>query len=212
MTPNEEFWWNWGVQAVVAIATTAAVLVALFGDWLKAKCFSPRLVLKLSNRRQGVATKATLTAPDGAARSEDARYFYLTVSNSGRWPVANDVRVCLMKIEERGPDGKLQTTWAAELPVLWDIQEVNPLQRKIGPSADAALLAIIKGKWLQLFPVVQLNNLKSVFRDECHFVATFQARATEADSNFLRVQVDWDGRWQDGAEEMQKHLVIKVID
>ena len=35
--------------------------------------------------------------------------------------------------------------------------------------------------------------------------------ASEADSEVLAVQVSWDGQWHDGATEMQRHLVIRVV-
>lgn len=37
MSPNQQFWWNWVVNAAVALATLLAVLAALFGDWFRSQ-------------------------------------------------------------------------------------------------------------------------------------------------------------------------------
>jgi hypothetical protein len=116
------------IQLAVVVAAFLAVVVALFGDWLKAKWFRPTLILSLSTRSDGIQTKVRLEAPDGTSRLEDARYWFLTVSTAKRWPVANDVRVCLTQIEAPGPDGLMRPVWvSSELPVLWDFQEIRPL-------------------------------------------------------------------------------------
>jgi len=49
MSTESQFWWNWWVSLSAAAATLAAVLVALFGDWIKSRLFSPKLALSLRN-------------------------------------------------------------------------------------------------------------------------------------------------------------------
>jgi hypothetical protein len=86
MTSNTQFWADWWVQLAVALATFLAVLVALFGQAFRAKFFPPRLSLVLQSAG-GEKTKALLSwIENGQAqeRLEDARYYYLCVSNERR--------------------------------------------------------------------------------------------------------------------------------
>ena len=48
MSVLAQFWWNWAVQFFVALGTIGAVVVALLGDWLKAKLL--RLDVAIENR------------------------------------------------------------------------------------------------------------------------------------------------------------------
>jgi hypothetical protein len=32
MTPTEQFWWNWAVYAVTALATTLVAVLAIWGE------------------------------------------------------------------------------------------------------------------------------------------------------------------------------------
>src|SRR5712691_4753665 len=83
MSAESQFWWNWWVSLGAAIATLAAVLVALFGDWIKARLFSPKLVLSLRNAT-GERTTVTLqwqTEQGLQQRIEEARYYHVRVSN-----------------------------------------------------------------------------------------------------------------------------------
>ena len=59
MSNESQFWLNWCVNFVMAIATIAVVLVALFDDWIKACIYSPKLVLSLRNTT-GEKTMVTL--------------------------------------------------------------------------------------------------------------------------------------------------------
>jgi hypothetical protein len=43
--------WKFWVDVVIAIGTLAAVVVALFGEWLRARMFSPKLTLTLASPR-----------------------------------------------------------------------------------------------------------------------------------------------------------------
>ena len=217
MTPDTQFWWSWWVAAAAAFGTIATVIVALFGQAFRTKFFPPRLALRLV-MPEGEKAKVRLEWYEhdvpGVAQSrwEDARYYHLRVSNERRWSPANNVQVFLMRMEEPGPDGDLQLKWTGEVPMRWRHQEVFPPTRPIGPSADCDLCSVVKDKWLELLPLVAPYNLDIKRREECLVVLSLQARGNEADSPILRVRVSWDGGWEDGAQEMKRHLVVKVLD
>ncbi len=87
-----------------------------------------------------------------------------------------------------------------------------PTLRTIGPDAYADLCSVVKGKWLQLHPLVAPNNFQVVRREPLTFVVTVQARSNETDSAPLRLQISWDGGWHDGAQEMRRHLSMELLD
>ena len=142
---------------------------------------------------------------------EDARYYHLRVSNDRRWSPANGVQVFLVRIEEPGPDSALQVMWVGEVPMQWRHHEVSPLTRTIGPNADCDLCCVGKGKWLSLEPLIIPFNLNARRQERCRMVASLQARSTEVDSPILTIEISWDGDWEDGDIEMQRHLKIRPL-
>jgi len=211
MTPLSEFWWNWAIQVVAATGTLLAVLVALFGEKMKAALFKPRLELSLVAAR-GESTIATLIAPDGTTRSESTRMYHLRVRNAVTWPAATQVQVLLVRLEEFGPDGLPQVKWTGDVPMRWRHQEIYPLLRTIGAQADCDLLSLVKSKWLELCPVIVPNNLPTRFSEKADLIVSLQARSTEVSSPVLSVRVSWDGKWNDGEIEMTQHLKVRPID
>ena len=213
MSIENQFWWNWWVSLGAAIATLAAVLVALFGDWIKAYLFSPKLALSLRNAT-GEKTTVTLqwqTDQGLQQRTEEARYYHVQVSNQVRWPRANQTQVNLLRVEEPGPDGELQVTWSGELPVQWTHQAIHPLARTIGPAAYCDLCSIVKEKWIQLHPLIVPNNFPAQKLNATTLVVSLQAKGNEGESPIARFKISWDGKWEDGDIEMTGHLVVKDI-
>jgi hypothetical protein len=207
MSHIEEFWWNWGVQAAVAIATLVVAFIAIFGEWIRSKLFHPKLKLTLLNPL-GELTNISLTAPDGTTRVEKCRMFHVRVSNEARWPQATHVQILLLRLEEVGPDGQLQIKWTGEVPMRWVLQEIHPLLRTVGREAVCDLLTVIKDKWLELNPLMTPNNLPSRRTEPTNMVVTLQARSNEGDSRVLRLRIAWNGAWMDGAQEMAQYLKV----
>lgn len=216
MTTDAQFWWNWWVAVAAAFGTITTVVVALFGQAFRTKFFPPRLALQLLSP-EGERTQVRLEwyehGVSGVAQSrmEDARYYHLRVSNKRRWSPANNVQVFLVRVEEPGPDGDLQLKWIGDVPMRWRHQEVFPPVRPIGPAADCDLCCVVKGKWLELLPLIAPFNLEVKRRERCVVVLSLQARGNESDSSIVRVQISWDGGWEDGAQEMKHHLTVKLL-
>jgi hypothetical protein len=42
-------------------------------------------------------------------------------------------------------------------------------------------------------------------------VLSLQAQAAESDSPVVRVKITWDGKWEDGAKEMRRHLFLEPL-
>jgi len=205
MLPECQFWWNWWVNFAVAAGTLLLAAIALFGDKLRARFFPPRLELRI---RAPEGEKTPLTDQNGKFL-DDARYYYILVSNSRRWSPAEQTQVFLTRIEVPGPSDDLQVKWFGDIPVRWRNQEFVPLLRTVGPNIDCDFCRVEKKGILVLMPLVPANNFPVVWKGSCKFVVTLEARSDVADSQMFRVLVTWDGQWDDGVEEMKQHLQIK---
>jgi hypothetical protein len=206
MSPDEQFWWNWLVSVAVAVGTIGTVIAALFGNILRTKFFPPRLEVHLRDAAGEFTPVRNLTT---LAHVDDARYYHLRVLNRRRRLAPADVQTFLIRIEEPGPDGSLRVSWSGELPFRCRDQEHYPVIRTIGPPVDYDLCAVFnQDRRLTLLPLYQPFSLPIERRQACRFVATFQARSGVADSDMVRLQIAWDGRWADGSTEMRGHLVV----
>jgi len=205
-----DFWWNWAANAGVALATFTAAAVALFGQAFRAKFFPPKLSLRLLSAE---GEKAVVQWHEGdKIRKEDCRYYHLRVSNARRWSPANQVQVMLLQVQERAANGEFQITWTGAIPLGWRHQNLYPLSRTIGASADVDLCSVVKDKWLQIHPLVEPLNLEIRRRQASTFRLMLQAQGSEAESPIVQIQVAWDGQWHDGAQEMRKHLIVEAVE
>jgi len=205
-----DFWWNWGVNAAVAIGTFAAVLVALFGQAFRAKFFPPQLSVSLLNAEGEKAVTRLRWEENGQLRErdEDCRYYHLRVANDRRWSPANQVQVVLLQVEEPGHRGEMKIVWTGAVPLGWRHQQLYPASRAIGAPADVDLCSVIKGKWLQIHPMIIPFNLDVQRTEPCKFVMVVQAQGSEGDSPVMRATISWDGKWHDGSREMLDHLLV----
>ena len=103
MNSDQQFWWNWSVNLAVAMGTLLAVVIALFGEKLRAKFFPPRLKLELL-RQEGEKTQLTRSTSGFVEVVDDVRYYHLRTRNERRWSPASEVQVYLTRIEEPGPN------------------------------------------------------------------------------------------------------------
>jgi hypothetical protein len=206
------FWPNLAVQIFVAVGTVGAVVVALFGGMVRSRFL--RLELSI-DKVEGVPARVALQYSGDMGgmqtRLENARFYHIRVSNRRRWLKAHEVRVLLLQIEEPGPNGVPQVRWSGESPVVWENQQLYPVGRTIGASARADMCSIVKGKWLQLHPMIPPLNMEWQRTKACDLTLTFQARSDDGDSPPLRVRVAWDGEWSDGAREMRQHLTVESV-
>lgn len=212
LTPEAQFWWNWWATALAGIGALSASAVALFGQAFRAKYFPPVLSLKV-RCPEGVRVPVRLHSGSGeheASDPEDARFYHITVSNSRRWSPATEVQVFLVAIDTLGLDGEVRQLWVGETPMRWRGQEYSPVARKIGTDWDCDICRIVKGKGLALSPLVVPYNLPVGHSGPCVLILALQARAMEADSDAVCVQIAWDGKWEDGAQEMRNHMTFKM--
>ncbi len=209
MDQLQQFWWNWWVNAAVALGTLAAVLVALFGRVLQSKLFPPVLQMSLVCP-EGEKGRIKYSLRESVS-FEDARYYHMRVENLRRWSPALDVQVFMTRLEEPGPDGSLHVVWTGNLPMGWRHREISPLTRTIGPATDCDLCCVTKNKRLDLLPLIVPLQLDIRRTSKCQMVVSLQAKSHLADSSVYRVQIAWDGEWNDGETEMMRHLRVTEI-
>src|SRR5689334_7691888 len=91
------------LDALTAAGTVGAVVVALFGDRIRARWFPPLLELSIPNP-EGHATPVIISFLDSAGnvstRQEDGRYYHVHVKNSAPGAKATQVQICLIQVDE----------------------------------------------------------------------------------------------------------------
>jgi len=211
-----QFWWNWWVNFGIAIATFSAVLVALFGDSIKARLFHSKLKISLRNsigEKTQVQYYKTNEKNEQVLITEDARYYHVKVKNLATWPSSTQTQVLLQRVEQPGPDGRLQIKWDGEVPMEWMHQSLYPITRTIGPEAICDLCSVVKNNpiYLNLLPIISPNSLITKYIGKTVLVLTLQAKGNEGESHIARLEISWDGLWEDGEIEMIRHFIVKDI-
>jgi hypothetical protein len=191
-------------QWASAVMSAVVATLAVWGDKVRTWLAGPQIELFLRAGRGDLNFRAD---------SKKALYHHIVVRNRRSWSPAKDVRLQIVGLAKRGPDGTffpeslvtpLQLTWAfpfahEQLPTV--------------ASTDTCDLGFLdeEGARFRLTTYVIPNNFRG-------FVAAGKAMRVEvvaSASNFssrepLTIEVSWDGKWTD-LEEMQRHLVIKEV-
>jgi len=208
------FWWNWGVQAFVALATFLAVFAALFGNWFQAKIWPSALSLSLKDST--AVSVPTILELGGGTTHTYSRWYHICVENKRRWIPEKDVRVFLESVEEPNSSGAFQAVWLGDVPLRWAHQTFKPFALTIGAPDIANLCSVTKNQanadgphWLELHPLFAPFALKVRWEGACKLALTLQARSLAGDSRRLRVEICWDGEWADDAAQMKRHLTAR---
>lgn len=210
---NPHVWGTVG-QWFAAGATFSAVLVALFGEKIRAWLMPPKLCIELeSSAGESEQTVLTWRDEDGADHSRPVacRMYRIIVRNGRRWSPARGVRLYVRELQEQAADGRWTVTWRGFLPLSWTHQQIFPDSRDIGHPAQCDLLMAVQNKWVALQPVLVPLSLEVRKRWGFKWRLAIQAQSIEADSNFLQVEVSWNGEWSADSEVMRRHLVVAPV-
>ena len=173
--------------------------------------------IELVNPDGELTTEVIISINESGERHEyrrPARYYHLVVANTSRWPVANNVQIMITRLEAPDPGGRSQTVWLGELPLQWQHAQVHALLRTVGRPALADSISVVQDpvrqhNELHLMTLLTPNNFGKSYYGPTQLWVTVIARANEADSRQLRLEIAWDGQWSDGGAEMRQHLVIR---
>ena len=204
--------------ALVGIGGTWCIFVAaIWGERIRSWLFKPQLHLDLVNPlgerlTETITTVGPSTPPKSYQRS--ARHYLVAVTNDNRWPVAHNVQIVITSLEQVGPDGSATTVWTGEIPLMWEYREISALLRTVGRAARAAVAVVADDstrgrKELHLMPIIEPSNFQRSYYTRTHLWVTLMATADETDSPTMRLEIAWDGEWNDGNIEMARHLTIR---
>lgn len=208
----ESFDWTTFFIGLTAFGTILVAVVAIWGEWLRAKCVGPRLRLVPHNLRGDVTT---VTVRDGQDVTRfRAIYYHLRVENHRSWVTARNCRVILRQIFRCGPDGTFQPVpLAVPLQYVWAPAEWSPVFQSITDQAVLDFGCITEHA--KIFkPILYITSA-----DFQGFITTNQAvrygLQIVADNyvspNLQIFEVAWNGNWTENLDEMQQNLTIREI-
>lgn len=193
MTSGEQFWLTWGVELANAIGTIGATVVALY---LASRSYTPRLMFELQSEWDD---------------QQEVHRCHLRVSNSERRAIAEDVQMHLVSFEETDISGEIQSCWNGDLPFRWSGGGSSEDYQVIGSPKRCDLCIVWKSEAMTIHPLRQLTSFEWTKKGQLACLLSVQARSVTADSEVIRIEIEWDGKWAQGNTEMQKHLVIRML-
>jgi hypothetical protein len=211
-TPLWQFWTDWTVKLLGMLATVAAVIVALFGYWLRQRIDPPRLGLAHSNAEGWQGVIYELDAATNRAKYQiSGIWHHVRVHNESRRNPVTRVHIFLLSIEAPDASGVFkpigQTPPAA---LIWRFETGNPKPKTIGRPEECDLCHVLKDTGeLRLSPLIK-GQVPDTFTGPfpLKLRLTLQARGVEADSDTYRLEISWDGKWSDDQTQMSRHLVV----
>jgi hypothetical protein len=114
------------ISAAAAIGTVAVAILAIWGDWFRAR-FAPALLVLEPHNLTGDLTQfnpipgITMTGP------RRVYFYHLKVVNKRRWISPKNCRVLLKSMSKRGPDGDFRPIpMPVPLQFVWAPAEITP--------------------------------------------------------------------------------------
>lgn len=208
--PYCQFWMNWAAQALVALGTIGAVVVALFGGWIRGRRI---LLLAHIEQRHGTAVPIVIASSEPEVfpdKEIPTRFYQLRISNRSRLFAAHGAYVWLTRIENLDqPDA----IWSGEIPMRWQHCDLMPGSRTIGEPANVDIFAISdtdNAAILRLQPNIVPTNLPLHHVSSVRLRLTVELRCVERAPQRLRLRVDWTGRWAPSDAEMQHNMIFDI--
>ena len=150
---------------------------------------------------------ASLSAATHANRS---RRLIKCAKDSGHYHLSHGTGCASLALGVERRDDEIRRSGELYVPlVLGWAGSVYPLNRSIGSKTDAvADLLFVRNDVLRFVPVVIPNNFQAEYTGDTHLRVTPIARGIDCESNPIRLNIDWDEKWEFGDNAMAKHLVI----
>jgi hypothetical protein len=195
--------WNLFFQMVMCIATFLVAIVAIWGDLIRSWWLGPKLRVILNNA-DGELTNFT--------NGKSVRYYHLRVVNDRDWAPARNVKVLVKKILRPAADGHwVDCSFSGPLQLAWQFPKSHPRFPFIGPDDVCDLGCVIKGERFALRPYETPNNFTGYIAKNEKILVEVAAIADNGKSKPIRIEIAWDGEWNDNEKEMSRHLVVKLV-
>ncbi|MGE3473842.1 MAG: hypothetical protein AB7O28_26110 [Vicinamibacterales bacterium] len=187
---------------LTAVGTVAVAILAIWGDKLRAWLAGPKLALSLRDARGDLTTRA-----DG----RKTIYYHVAVSNDRSWSPAKAVRVLVVGVAKRRPDGTYYPEpVVAPLQLTWAFPQFHELFPTVVTSdtCDFGHLDEDAARFT-LATYVTPNNFRGHVEAGQAMQVHLIASAHNVDrTKPLVLEVSWDGQWSSDMEEMKRLLVI----
>lgn len=198
--------WNLVIQLITAIGTITVAVIAIWGDWLKAKLTPPKLKIEPLN------TRGEITKFSNGTR---VIFYHFKVVNSRPWIIAKNCKVLLKGIYKELPSGQFQNLPFNTNPsFIWTPAEITPQAINLVKehAFDFGFLAENSSEFspvLNVFP----NNFQGFVGVGQKVRFSLQPSA----DNFLTekyqvFEVAWNGQWTDNLENMIQNITIREIN
>lgn len=198
--------WNLIIQLITSIGTIAVVIIAIWGDWLKAKLTPPKLQIVTLN------TRGELTKFGNGTR---VFFYHFKVINSRPWTIAKNCKVLLKGIYKELPSGQFQNLPLNTNPsFMWTPAETTPQAINLSKehAFDFGFLAENASEFSPVLNIVP-NNFQGFVRTGQRVRFSLQPSA----DNFLTekyqvFEVAWNGEWSDSLDKMTQNVTIREIN
>lgn len=198
--------WNLVIQLITSIGTITVVIIAIWGDWLKAKLTPPKLKIVTLN------TRGELTKFGNGRR---VYFYHFKVINSRPWTIAKNCKVLLKGIYKELPSGQFQNLPLNTNPsFIWTPAEITP--QTINLSKEQAFdFGFLAENASEFSPVLNIvpNNFQGFVRAGQKVRFALQPSADNLLTEKYQVfEVAWNGNWSDSLENMMQNITIREIN
>ena len=197
-----QFFWYMVVNGLVALGTIGAVVIALFGK----KFRPPKLEIILPN------PPGELAKWSKEGKDQRAWFYHARVINTRRWSPGINLSLNLIAVEEERSDHTFSEEWQGDVQIRWKHPTLYPQPNYIGKPVDYDLVSVDEGLFVSLHPIAGSSSFNRVRNEKFRIRVWLQARSTEADSPVTKVEISWDGIWEETEQEMKKHFIVKLVD
>jgi hypothetical protein len=199
---------------LTAAISLLGAMSALLGVFIRTR---PRLLVEINpDLPHRDLTMRPWRIVAGTQQMRKERYYHLRLSNArrGGLAAAHEARVVMRAVEVESPDGSSQVVFAGVLPLRWSHHEMWPEARTVGPPALADLLFVAEDSSLQITPIRMPYSFPNLgrFLGPTKLWITVQAQSVETESRPVRIEVVWDGQWDEDENIMANHLRISIVN
>jgi hypothetical protein len=202
---------SWGdlFTLLSAVGTIAVAIVAIWGDYLRAKFYPPRLRIEPLN------LGGILAPLSDGQKTWTAFYYHLKVINDRPWALAKNCRVMLCGIQRRGADMRFHhEPFYVPRQYVWAPAGFTPVLQTVGAQPLTLDFGVIDAERKIFWPTIYTYDydFKGLVGPMEAVRYSLRIEADNAPPSKIYVfEVAWDGKWSDEISQMQKSLLIKPI-
>ena len=195
------------INLITAGSTFLLAFVALFGESVKRRIYSPKIKLELKNPSGDFTTFL-----NEIERYTPAYCYHIVVMNYSKRSIAHNCYVQIIQIEKLLEKGTQEIKLNVPVYIRWVPNELGEFA--IDLSHERLIdFGFLKQNgtsfrpWLQTYP----NNFSGFVEPHTTLIYTLQAFADAYKSKKFKFSVTWNGEFSEDSEQMSKNLIIKQI-